>query len=334
MVLVLSSVTEYGERYDEKELLGEGGFGKVYRVECRKSGASYAAKQLITTRKKQRDHALAEINLIKDLASPYIIRFIEAFEMDKGIVLVTELLQGGELFERCVDEEVTLTEEDCCHFVKQVSKGLEYLHSKSIVHLDLKPENIVLTERGGQTVKIIDFGTAMQLRKGEKVQAMVGTAEFVAPEVVNYDAITTETDQWSLGVLCFILLSGSSPFLDAEDDHQRTLCNVSTAKYDFDYEEFDTVSAEAKDFISRLLRKRADDRINSARCLEHPWLQEAPRSNVIRVENLRRFLARRKVRNVGRVLRAINVLRKVSEEAARIRSSDSSGSDCEEVRAH
>ena len=99
----------------------------MYRVECRKSGGSFAAKQLVTTRKKQRDNALAEINLIKDLASPYIIRcftlviwasclifnlarFIEAFEMDKGIVLVTELLQGGELFERCVDEEVTLTE--------------------------------------------------------------------------------------------------------------------------------------------------------------------------------------------------------------------------------
>ena len=99
----------------------------MYRVECRKSGRSFAAKQLVTTRKKQRDNALAEINLIKGLASPYIIRcftlviwasclifnlarFIEAFEMDKGIVLVTELLQGGELFERCVDEEVTLTE--------------------------------------------------------------------------------------------------------------------------------------------------------------------------------------------------------------------------------
>jgi len=331
---MLNSATEYEERYVEKELLGEGGFGKVYRVECRKSGGSFAAKQLVTTRKKQRDSALAEVNLIKDLANPYIIRFIAAFDMDKGIVLVTELLQGGELFERCVDEEVTLTEQDCCHFIKQISKGLDYLHRKSIVHLDLKPENIVLTEKDGQTVKIIDFGTAMQLRKGEKVQAMVGTAEFVAPEVVNYDAITTETDQWSLGVLCFILLSGSSPFLDEEEDQQRTLSNVSMAKYDFDYEEFDSVSPEAKDFISRLLRKRADDRINSARCLEHPWLVESSRGNIIRVENLRRFLARRKVQNVGRVLRAINVLRKVSEEAARIRSSDSSSEEGEGVRTH
>ena len=150
----------------------------MYRVECRKSGASYAAKQLITTRKKQREHALAEINLMKDLASPYIIRWFTLLRFGsflqssifpgssrllrwtralcwwpnfyrEGNCLRGVLMRKSNLFKmknwidifssfklkiwiqienRCVDEEVTLTEEDCCHFVKQVFKHPSWLH--------------------------------------------------------------------------------------------------------------------------------------------------------------------------------------------------------------
>lgn len=331
MAGVLKCAAEYKASYQEKELLGEGGFGKVYRVQDLSSETEYAAKHISTTRMKARDGALVEIELLRGLDSPFIIRFVDAFEVDKSIIVVTELLAGGELFERCIDEEVELTEQDCCNFMRQVCGGLAYLHTNSVVHLDLKPENIVITEMGGKTVKIIDFGTALSLKQGEKVQAMVGTAEFVAPEVVNYDDITTGTDQWSLGVLCFILLSGASPFLDEDEDQQRTLSNISMAKYDFDYEEFDSVSAEAKDFISRLLRKSGQQRMTAERCLAHPWLQEEiPRSNVIRVENLRNFLARRRVQAVGRVLRAINVMRKASLATARMRLKDTSSSSGEE----
>ena len=111
------------------------------------------------------------------------------------------------------------------------------------MHLDIKPENIVITEPGGRDIKIVDMGSAVHLTPGHSVRAMVGTAEFVSPEVVSYDDIHTNTDmvryhhtiiagyivtfQWSLGVLSFILLSGASPFLDESEDDQKTLQNVS-----------------------------------------------------------------------------------------------------------
>lgn len=315
----LRGAGDYQDSYQELELLGQGGFGKVVRVQCKSTDGFFAAKHIKTGRTKDRELALAEIQLLDGLHNPYIIRFIEAFDAGLSIIVVTEYLEGGELFERCADREVSLTEQDCCTFVRQICQGLEYLHSLSVVHLDLKPENIVITEKGGKSVKIIDFGSALQLQTGEQVQAMVGTAEFVAPEVANNEYISTETDMWSLGVVCFILLSGSSPFLDKHEDDEMTLFNISQAKYDFDYEEFDSVSADAKDFIARLLRKTSEHRLSAAKCLQHAWLRETPRSNVINVKNLRRFLARRKLRNVGRVLMAINVMRKASLEAARMR---------------
>lgn len=331
----MRSIQDYEDSYQEMELLGQGGFGKVYKVESKCTGELFAAKYIKTGRNR-RTQAEQEISLLSGLHSPHIIRFIEAFDTSKNIIVVTEYLEGGELFEMCADSEGSLTEEDCCTFVRQICKGLEYLHSKSVVHLDLKPENIVITERGGKTVKIIDFGSALRLRDGEQVQAMVGTAEFVAPEIVNYDNISTETDQWSLGVVCFVLLSGSSPFIDEDEDDLKTLTNVSLAKYDFDYSEFDSVSADAKDFISRLLRKTSEHRMSSSKCLQHAWLSETSRKNVIKVENLRMFLARRKLKNVGKVLRAINIMRKLSLEAARIKlqvETDDSEED-EELSLH
>ena len=96
------------------------------------------------------------------------------------------------------------------------------------------------------------------------------------------------------------------------------ICLLFRAKYDFDYEEFDAVSPEAKDFISRLLRRKSESRMSSSECLGHCWLAENERnskSGTIRIENLRKFLARRKLKNVGRVLRAINVFRETARES-------------------
>ena len=106
--------------------------------------------------------------------------------------MISEYLDGGELFERIVDED--LNESDCCHFIRQICQGLDYIHQKDIVHLDIKPENIVITKCGGRDVKIVDMGSAVHLVEGDRVRAMVGTPEFVSPEVVSYEDIHTNTD--------------------------------------------------------------------------------------------------------------------------------------------
>ena len=113
----------------------------------------------------------------------------------QNFVIISEYLDGGELFERIVDEDVI--ESDCCYFISQVCQGLDYLHKKDIVHLDIKPENIVITKTGGRDIKIVDMGSAIKLVEGAKVRAMVGTPEFVSPEVVSYEDIHTNTDMVS-----------------------------------------------------------------------------------------------------------------------------------------
>jgi len=207
-----------------------------------------------------------EIAILKKFSNPHIIRFINAFETPNEVILVMEYLDGGELFERVADDDFNLTESDCCLFMRQICRGVQYLHDHNIVHLDLKPENVVCTQRDDANVKIIDFGTAQELEPDRQIKSMVGTPEFVAPEVVSYDYISTGTDMWSLGVICYILLSGYSPFMG--DTDTETYSNISSVSYDFDLEEFDCISEAAQNFISGLLRKNLAGRMTAAQCLE------------------------------------------------------------------
>jgi len=317
---VLQGIDVYRDNYEVVNKIGEGGFGKVFCVKKRGTDQLYAAKCIRARLNRDKLKSKQEIELLKSVRNDFIISYVDSFEGPSEIILVTEYLEGGELFDRIVDESFELLESDCCFFIRQVCKGLDYLHRNNIVHLDIKPENIVLRGREGRNIKIIDFGTAMKLQPGQKVQNMVGTPEFMAPEVVNFDDISLETDQWSVGVLSFILLSGYSPFLDDNDDQKmtKTLSNVTMAKYDFDYEEFEEVSADAKDFITRLLRKSPSRRITAIACLEHSWLKEKlmrRKTARIKVTNLRKFLARRKVQNIGRALKVINVFKGAARES-------------------
>ena len=155
--------------------------------------------------------------------------------------------------ERIINDDYVLTERECIHFMRQICDGVQYMHSSDILHLDLKPENILCITPNSNEIKIIDFGLARKFDPAKEFKIMFGTAEFVAPEVINYDAISYKTDMWSVGVICYVLLSGLSPFLGNND--KETLVNVTKAQFDFDDEAFDEISDDAKDFISKLLVK-------------------------------------------------------------------------------
>uniref|UniRef100_A0A0C9RSK3 MYLK_7 protein n=1 Tax=Fopius arisanus TaxID=64838 RepID=A0A0C9RSK3_9HYME len=204
-------------------------------------------------------------------------------------------ISGGELFERVAADDFTLTEQDSVLFVRQICEGVAYMHDQHIVHMDLKPENIMCQSRTCHRIKLIDFGLAQTLQPNTPVRVLFGTPEFVSPEIISFEPIGTESDMWSIGVICYVLLTGLSPFMG--DNDAETFVNITRADYDFDDEAFSAISKEAIDFISSLLIKRKELRLSAKDCLEHPWLAQCAENMnrvVLPTDKLKNFIVRRK----------------------------------------
>ncbi|XP_046632684.1 titin homolog isoform X7 [Daphnia pulicaria] len=283
------------EKYSVHEELGKGRFGVVYRLVDRASGALRAAKYVRCIKAADREKVYQEVAIMNKLQHPKLLQLAAAYDCPKEIVLVTEYISGGELFERVVADDFTLTERDCILFMRQICQGVGYMHSKSIVHLDLKPENILCQSPNSHRIKLIDFGLARQLDPDTPVRVLFGTPEFIAPEIVSYEPIGCATDMWSLGVVCYVLLSGLSPFMG--DNDADTFANITSSDYDFDDDAFAAISSDAKDFISSLLVKRPELRLSAETCLQHKWLAQAKQTmNSVKLptDRLKKFIIRRK----------------------------------------
>ncbi|XP_021324306.1 uncharacterized protein mylk4b isoform X1 [Danio rerio] len=257
---------------NKEEVLGGGRFGIVHKCEEKSSGLILAAKIIKARSQKEKEVVKCEIEVMNQLNHANLIQLYAAFESRHEITLVMEYVDGGELFERIIDENYKLTELDTVLFIRQITEGLQYMHKMYILHLDLKPENILCISRETNKVKIIDFGLARRYKPREKLRVNFGTPEFLAPEVINYEFVSFPTDMWSLGVITYMLLSGLSPFL-GEDDNE-TLNNILACQWSFEEAEFADISEEAKDFISRLLVKSKSWRMSASQSLKHPWLSD------------------------------------------------------------
>ncbi|XP_028659824.2 myosin light chain kinase 3-like isoform X2 [Erpetoichthys calabaricus] len=257
---------------DKQEIIGGGRFGQVHKCTEKSSGLTLAAKIIKARGSKEKEEVKNEIQVMNQLNHANLIQLYAAFESKYEIVLVMEYVEGGELFDRIIDENCNLTELDTILFIKQICDGIQYMHQMYILHLDLKPENILCVDRATNKIKIIDFGLARRYKPREKLKVNFGTPEFLAPEVINYDFVSFPTDMWSLGVITYMLLSGLSPFLGENDN--ETLNNILSCRWDFEEEEFKNVSEEAKDFIRKLLIKDKSWRISATESLKHPWLSD------------------------------------------------------------
>lgn len=258
---------------NRQEILGGGRFGQVHRCMENSSGLTLAAKIIKAKSQKEKDVVKNEIQVMNQLDHGNLIQLYAAYESRNDIILVLEYVDGGELFDRIIDENYKLMELDIVMFIRQICEGLRYMHKMYILHLDLKPENILCVSRVTNKVKIIDFGLARKYQPREKLRVSFGTPEFLSPEVVNYDFVSFNTDMWSLGVITYMLLSGLSPFLG--DDENETLNNILACQWNFEEDEFSEVSPEAKDFISKLLVVDKSWRIGATEALKHPWLSDA-----------------------------------------------------------
>ncbi|KAI4530745.1 hypothetical protein MG293_018603 [Ovis ammon polii] len=235
------------------EILGGGRFGQVHKCEEKATGLKLAAKIIKTRGVKDKDDVKNEISVMNQLDHVNLIQLYDAFESKNDIVLVMEYVGGGELFDRIIDDNCSLTELDTILFIRQICEGIRHMHQMYILHLDLKPENILCVNRDTKQIKIIDFGLARRYKPRERLKVNFGTPEFLAPEVVNYDFVSFPTDMWSVGVITYMLLSGLSPFLG--DDDAETLNNILACRWDLEDQEFQDISEEAREFISKLLIK-------------------------------------------------------------------------------
>ncbi|XP_049467715.1 death-associated protein kinase 2 isoform X2 [Panthera uncia] len=292
--------------YDIGEELGSGQFAIVKKCREKSTGLEYAAKFIkkrqsrASRRGVSREEIEREVSILRQVLHPNVITLHDVFENRTDVVLILELVSGGELFDFLAQKE-SLSEEEATSFIKQILDGVNYLHAKKIAHFDLKPENIMLLDKNIPIphIKLIDFGLAHEIEDGVEFKNIFGTPEFVAPEIVNYEPLGLEADMWSIGVITYILLSGASPFLG--DTKQETLANITAVSYDFDEEFFSQTSELAKDFIRKLLVKETRKRLTIEEALRHPWItpvdnQQAlvRRESVVNLENFKKQYVRRR----------------------------------------
>ncbi|XP_049521449.1 myosin light chain kinase, smooth muscle-like isoform X2 [Dermacentor silvarum] len=306
---------EFSQNYHVHESVGRGRFGVVHRCTRLADGTDAAAKMVRCTRAAERDrmrHELAILNLLR--GHPRLLRLLDAYEKPREIILVTEYVSGGELFERVIADDFVLTEWDCVLFLRQICAGMAYMHSRHVIHLDLKPENILCQSQVGHKIKLIDFGLAQLYEPNSSLRVMFGTPEFVAPEVVSYEPVSPATDMWSVGVICYVLLSGLSPFMG--DSDTDTFNNIVRVDFDFDDPVFETISAVAKDFMCQLIVKNPRHRMSAEQCLEHEWLCVVPKRGAsslpLPTDKLKKFVVRRKWLKSGNALKALSRMTNMS----------------------
>ncbi|XP_069132542.1 twitchin-like isoform X10 [Argopecten irradians] len=257
--------------YDILEELGSGAFGVVHRCVEKKTGRVFVAKFINTPYPLDKATVRNEINIMNQTHHPKLLTLHDAFEDKYEMILVLEFLAGGELFDRIAADDYKMNEAEVINYIRQVCDGLRHMHENSIVHLDIKPENVMCETKKSTGVKIIDFGLATKLDPDEKVKVTTATAEFAAPEIVDREHVGFYTDMWAVGVLAYVLLSGLSPF--AGEDDLETLQNVSMCDWEFAEDAFASISPEAKDFIRKLLIKQPQRRMTVHECLDHAWLK-------------------------------------------------------------
>ncbi|XP_066498232.1 myosin light chain kinase, smooth muscle isoform X2 [Hoplias malabaricus] len=304
------------DHYNVMEKLGVGKFGQVFRLTHKETGRVCAGKFYKGRRAKEREAAKREIELMNFLHHPQLVQCLAAYDNKPEIVMVMEFIAGGELFERIVDDNFEHTEPSSVGYMRQILQGIQYMHQQNIVHLDLKPENIVCMDKTGIQIKIIDFGLASKLDPSNPLKVMHGTPEFVAPEVINFEPICLATDMWSIGVICFILLSGESPFQG--DSDSETLALVTAAQWEFDEESFEDITDKAKDFISSLLHKDVRRRMNCEEALSHSWMAAFESVDPSTAKNLskdkmKKFLARQKWKKTGKAVLALKRMAMLSK---------------------
>ncbi|KEF54322.1 CAMK protein kinase [Exophiala aquamarina CBS 119918] len=292
-----------GSMYNFTGLLGKGAFATVYRIQTKKEGDVYAAKEL-DKRRFIKNGVLdtrfdSELNIMKTLSHPNIVNYVDCQNYQHWIYILMEYVPYGELSQE-LRRLSKIPEHDAQQITRQMMHALGYLHRRNITHRDIKPDNILIASRSPLIVKLSDFGLSKCVTDQETfLKTFCGTLLYCAPEVypdyVTYaqgpstkrrrlgEPATKPTpspydqsvDMWSFGAVIFHMLCGKPPIAGRGDDRgAQMLNNIMTKDVDFDPLRTAGVSGDAIDFIQKLLNRNPSLRPNESQCLKHPWLRD------------------------------------------------------------
>ncbi|KAH7365165.1 hypothetical protein KP509_18G012000 [Ceratopteris richardii] len=299
--------TNFDEKYQKGKLLGHGQFGYTYAATDIVTKEKVAVK--IIEKKKMLlpiavEDVKREVKIMKALSGhENVVQFYDAFEDDDHVYIVMELCEGGELLDRILaKKDKRYSEKDAAKVVRQMLNVAARCHLNGIVHRDLKPENFLFKERSEDSpLKATDFGLSDYITPGKRFTDVVGSAYYVAPEVLRRRS-GPQSDAWSIGVITYILLCGRRPFWDKTED--GIFKEVLKKKPDFREKPWPSISPSAKDFVKKLLIKDPRARLTAAQALSHPWVREGGDARDIPLDisvlsNMRKFVKYSRLKQIA-----------------------------------
>eukprot|EP00262_Sarcandra_glabra_P010769 TRINITY_DN261_c0_g1_i3.p1 TRINITY_DN261_c0_g1~~TRINITY_DN261_c0_g1_i3.p1 ORF type:complete len:545 (+),score=110.18 TRINITY_DN261_c0_g1_i3:114-1748(+) len=255
--------------------LGRGQFGVTYLCNENSSGSAYACKSVSKRKlvnKNDKEDIKREIQIMQHLTGQAnIVEFKGAYEDRNSVHLVMELCAGGELFDRIIAKG-HYSERAAATICRAIVNVVHICHFMGVMHRDLKPENFLLASKDeGALLKATDFGLSVFIEEGKVYRDIVGSAYYVAPEVLRR-SYGKEIDIWSAGVILYILLSGVPPFW--AETEKGIFDAILQGEIDFESAPWPSISISAKDLVKKMLTQDPKRRITSAQVLEHPWIRE------------------------------------------------------------
>ncbi|KAI0565303.1 Calcium-dependent protein kinase [Gracilaria domingensis] len=273
--------------YELGHVLGEGSFATV-RMACDvESRQQFAIKIIHKDMYKQEElqWLMREVKIMMNVQHANIVDTYDIFDSRDQLHLVIEYMAGGELFDIIADQG-HLSEQSASIVMRDIIKGIEYLHDIGVVHCDIKPENILCkSKQWPYNVKLCDFGLANFFDKhnNNSMTETIGTPGYVAPEVVRRQPYGPPVDMWACGVVLYVMLSGRMPFYGRDDI--QCLRRTANGEYSFPQREWEDVSEDAKSLVRSLLQIRPELRLTAKAALQHRWLARPETLNTVPLQN-------------------------------------------------
>ena len=259
--------------YKIQKIIGKGAFGVVYKAFELCSGRIVAIKQIpVNTENKK--HVIKEIELLKNLDHPNIVKYYNYLKEENHIYIIMEYLEGNTLKQYIDENSDNINEDIARNIIKQLLNAISYLHySCDICHRDIKPENIMFTEKKDIShIKLLDFGLSSDSFESKLKMQNCGTLTYMAPEQISNLTYSKGVDIWSVGIILYMLLNkGKNPFYNKEDSTETLIYNINNKEIEFDLENC-PISAIGRHLIYKLLDKNPSYRYSARLALNHPWI--------------------------------------------------------------